>query len=204
MSHLEHKLEAYLDGALDPRASQAVEAHLNICPACQAELDELRQLSHLLRAAPLPEFTPVRDFKSQVLLQLPRQQAAPQRHAASPMQLLPWLAPAAVVLGWIFAQVTLNLAALVSLAGQAGWLGHLAGWTASAPEQSLGMFAAQAALSGLLGAQGRSGLELLGSADLLVLELLSVLLIQAAAAALYWAALAFVWRGQAQNLDNVR
>lgn len=44
MSHIEADLLAYLHGELSPAASQAVEAHLTQCPACRAELVELRAL----------------------------------------------------------------------------------------------------------------------------------------------------------------
>jgi anti-sigma factor RsiW len=43
------KLGAYLDGQLDRRQVSELEIHLADCPACQAELAELRQLSELLR-----------------------------------------------------------------------------------------------------------------------------------------------------------
>ena len=70
------KLGAYLDGELDRRAQSEVQAHLETCPACQDELEELRRLSHLLRAAPQPDFTPASDFKAQLMLQLPRREEA--------------------------------------------------------------------------------------------------------------------------------
>lgn len=41
--YFEERISAYLDGELTPRETEAVEHHLGVCPACQWELDTLRQ-----------------------------------------------------------------------------------------------------------------------------------------------------------------
>jgi len=43
------ELQAFHDGELPPAASSAVAAHLRGCPACRAELAELRSLDSLLK-----------------------------------------------------------------------------------------------------------------------------------------------------------
>jgi hypothetical protein len=48
------QLSAYLDGELAPDDRAALETHLVTCPACQAELDDLRGLRAMLRAMPAP------------------------------------------------------------------------------------------------------------------------------------------------------
>ncbi|HEV8615844.1 MAG TPA: zf-HC2 domain-containing protein [Methylomirabilota bacterium] len=43
------RLGAYLDGALDPRATRSTTGHLAGCARCQAEIDSLRSLRSLLQ-----------------------------------------------------------------------------------------------------------------------------------------------------------
>ena len=66
-------LGAYLDGELSAERRAWVEAHLQTCAACQADLDALASLSSLLHAEPLPpaSLSP-RDFARQVTGRLPR------------------------------------------------------------------------------------------------------------------------------------
>jgi predicted anti-sigma-YlaC factor YlaD len=193
---MQAKLGAYLDGELDPRGQIEVQAHLETCPACRAELEELRQLSTLLRAAPLPEFTPALDFKAQLMLQLPRRADAPQAHANR--QVLAWLAPALVLAGWIFVQVVLGLGTLVSVAHQTGLLDGAAAWAGGAPQQMQWVAIVQSTLGGMLGPQGQAGLTVLNDTGLFVQNLLIPLLLQVGAAVLYWGALALLWRDRVQ------
>ena len=197
--HISSKLGAYLDGELDRRAQFEVQAHLETCPACRAELEELRRLSSLLRAAPQPEFPSTLDFKAQFMLQLPRRTETPPR---SNGRMLLWLAPALVLLGWAFIQVALSLSTLVSLASQAGLLGGLASWINADSQQMLWVTAAQAALGGLLGPQGQTGLVVLNDAGLFTQNLVISLLLQLGAAVFYWGALALVWHYKAKALWN--
>ncbi len=48
------QLSAYLDDQLDPAERAALEIHLSDCPACQAELADLRALRSMLRAMAAP------------------------------------------------------------------------------------------------------------------------------------------------------
>jgi len=50
-----NKLGAYLDDELDEQIRRQVEEHLRQCPACTAELQELRHLSRYLDMVPEPE-----------------------------------------------------------------------------------------------------------------------------------------------------
>jgi anti-sigma factor RsiW len=52
--HVADRLSAYLDGALDVRDLEHVQAHLDTCPACVREHDELVALRGLLRGLPEP------------------------------------------------------------------------------------------------------------------------------------------------------
>lgn len=47
-------LAAYQDGQLRGRRLQYTERHLDRCARCRAELEELRRVTHLLRALPPP------------------------------------------------------------------------------------------------------------------------------------------------------
>jgi hypothetical protein len=58
-------LQDYLEGLLDPEAEETVRAHLEGCPRCQDEVEELSRLMTDLRALPL-EALPSRDLWPQV------------------------------------------------------------------------------------------------------------------------------------------
>lgn len=51
-------LSSYLDGELDARRRLAMEAHLDGCAACRAELEQLRALSGVLAEVPQPVLPP--------------------------------------------------------------------------------------------------------------------------------------------------
>ena len=52
------RLGAYGDGELSDAARAGMEEHLARCPACRAELNRLRALSHMLAAADEPAMPP--------------------------------------------------------------------------------------------------------------------------------------------------
>jgi len=54
-AHIEHRLQAYLDGELSEANVAAVEAHVAECASCRAALDELRELQALLVSDAAPE-----------------------------------------------------------------------------------------------------------------------------------------------------
>jgi len=194
--NVQEKLGAYLDGELDPRSQAAVQAHLAACPACQAELDELQDLSLMLRAAPQPEFTPALDFKAQLVLQLPRDAAREPLAAPARGSALPWLAPVLVLGGWIFVQLTLGLTSLVGWANNLGLLGQSANWAASGPQQMQWY----SALTSTLGLNGFASLKFFNDAGVFTSNLLAPVLIQIVVALVYWGVLALVWRGGAKAM----
>jgi anti-sigma factor RsiW len=55
------QISAYHDGELDSSRREEVERHLLQCPACSAELTELRKMSNLFveRAAPQPKLSQI-------------------------------------------------------------------------------------------------------------------------------------------------
>jgi hypothetical protein len=188
------QLGAYLDGELRGQRLLEMQAHLETCPSCQKELDELRQLSHLLRAAPLPEFTPASRFASQLMLQLPRRDETVR--PVSRAQWIGWLIPVALLIAWVFIQVTVSLASVVSVAGQAGWLGESAAWVIPGPQQMPWFAATQALLGNSLNMNSQVNLEVVNQASLFVQDLIGPFFLQSIVAVLYLAWLAIWWPGR--------
>lgn len=195
---IRNKLAAYLDGVLTRRDQIEVESHLKTCQACRDELDELRQLSHLLQAAPQPAFIPALDFKAQLMLQLPRR--GETLHPAPNGQLL--VVPVLVLVVWIFIQVTLGLSTLLLLAFQAGFLDGAAAWVTNAPRQMLWFTTAQATIGSGLGAEGLADLNIFNDAGLFLQNLVTLLLLQIGVAVFYWGALTLVWQTRIKTLWN--
>jgi RNA polymerase sigma-70 factor (ECF subfamily) len=52
------KVSAYHDGEMPAALRQEMERHLEQCPRCQAELEELRELSASLGTLPIPQASP--------------------------------------------------------------------------------------------------------------------------------------------------
>jgi anti-sigma factor RsiW len=50
--HIDHQIEAYLDGELNPGLAAALEAHAGTCDRCTAELGLARRIRAELRATP--------------------------------------------------------------------------------------------------------------------------------------------------------
>lgn len=115
----EHVLEwlpAYHDGELPPARRQQVEKHLQDCPTCRRELDELAGLSALLKAEPLPVRTPAKRFAAQVQLRLPHDDATRSRQA-HPRWVLG--TPLTLVIVWAFLQAALWVTSAVLATGWA-------------------------------------------------------------------------------------
>lgn len=188
---MRNKIGAYLDGELGQRAQREMQAHLESCADCRAELEELRRLSQLLKEGPLPSFTPAHTFKAQIMLQLP-----PQAEAAQPRtkgRLWTWLAPVTALAGWIFMQVTLGISWMITLANQAGLIDGSIHLAAGQSQPLTWITVLQAVLNGGLDPASQTGLNLLNDAEMFTHNLLLPLLLQIGAALVYWAALALVW-----------
>ncbi len=110
--HVMGWLGAYHDGELEEVRRQQVEAHLQSCEGCRAELSRLRALAHLLQASPLPEgLTPPERFVSQVRLQL---QPRPAQPAWQSVLEIGWrLTPLGLLGAWGFVQAIFIVSAAV-------------------------------------------------------------------------------------------
>ena len=132
--HVMEWLEAYHDGELEESRRRQVEAHLQSCESCRAELSRLQALAHLLQAPPLPEgLTPPERFVSQVRLQL---QPRPAQPAWQSVLEVGWrLVPLGLLGAWGFAQAVFLVSAAVLVALGAGLDGNLAmQWLPSAQD----------------------------------------------------------------------
>lgn len=126
--HVVDRLPLYHDGELDEQQKARVEAHLESCPDCQAELESLRKLSGVLNMARVPApVQPAEAFAARVRAELAgtRPQTGWQRGLRTA-----WKAAPFVWVGtWLFIQAVSLAAALLATAGLGGLLdlGRLAG-----------------------------------------------------------------------------
>jgi anti-sigma factor RsiW len=81
--HILDRLDAYLDGELEPAAREGVRAHIAACAGCRAEETLRRRLADLLAAVPAPAAP---SLAERVLARLEADDARP----ADPFR---WLAP---------------------------------------------------------------------------------------------------------------
>lgn len=73
VQHVYHLLDDYYDNELSPVARRRVEAHLDRCPSCRAELEQLDQLGDLLSEYCVPDaFSAAETFQAQVALRVAR------------------------------------------------------------------------------------------------------------------------------------
>jgi anti-sigma factor RsiW len=110
--HISQWLNAYHDGELRPRRRALVEAHLEACPQCQAELDELQALSALLNEEPLPAVrTTPEQFAAQVALRLPRQE--PRRQNGTNFRWLWYAVPISILVAFGFLRTITTVSELL-------------------------------------------------------------------------------------------
>jgi anti-sigma factor RsiW len=69
--HVSEQISAYIDGALGVRDVERVKAHLDTCPSCLQEYQEVQGVQRLLRA--LPDPAPQPGFLDRVHWQLQRE-----------------------------------------------------------------------------------------------------------------------------------
>jgi hypothetical protein len=142
------QLGPYLDGELQGAARRALQAHLETCAACRAELAELRQLSTALRSTPLPAgLMPANQFVDQLAGRLPPRPASP---AGFPASRASWLAPVALLAVVVLLQVVSVLNTLFMAATASGQLGGLGAWLAPGSGQTLWFSATQLLSQSLL------------------------------------------------------
>jgi hypothetical protein len=111
-------ISTWLDGALDPPAAAALEAHVAACDACRARAGELRAVRASLAA--LPRVDPPRSFRlhpSQLAAPAPRRPYAP-----SPwMRYAPAVSAAAMVVFAVLVGVDITRTADDSAPGMGGF-----------------------------------------------------------------------------------
>jgi anti-sigma factor RsiW len=187
--HVTDWLGAYHDGELEESRRQQVEAHLQVCEDCHAELNRLRALARLLQASPLPGgLMPPERFVSQVRLQLPPRPAQPAWRLVLEIG---WrLAPLGLLGVWGFVQAIFIVSAAVLVALWAGLDINLAGqWLPSAPD----MWAAQILTLPIPGLEVGTILEFLGDDWLPVWSFALETGLLIVTGLLYWSWLASWW-----------
>lgn len=115
-------LNAYLDGELYGSRLLEIKHHLTVCTSCRETLKELRLVSEILQADPLPAFLPAEQFAANLLLRLPHRplHAQPPKPGSTAW----WLVPAVLLGGWAFVQAILLLTNWVTAANLLGLLGE--------------------------------------------------------------------------------
>ena len=124
--HVTEWLNAYLDGELHGSRLQHVEAHLDQCEICLAELESLEKLSDVLQEVPAAEFTPPERFAAQVRLRLPRQKTAPVRNRI--LEVGWWMIPVALLVIWILVNASFFIYDALSVANRLGFLTSISDW----------------------------------------------------------------------------
>jgi anti-sigma factor RsiW len=121
MLHCSDQLDAYYDGELSAARRRQVEAHLEECPTCRAELEQRRRLSALLVETPLPDvFSAPQLFGAQVALRVSRQRAERSRYQGAAWHIVPLLLLSGlIVLQGLFA-VLGSLTGIVRMAERLG------------------------------------------------------------------------------------
>ena len=195
--HITEWLNAYLDGELNKARTSQVEDHLAECAECNAELDELRGLSALLReTAPTGEFISTERFVSNLTLNLPRQPEHSQRRKI--LEVGWWLIPVGTLGIWLFLQVTFTLSALVLRASDAGLLGNTFTMDSSNSLETEWF----ASLTNWFGYQSVSALSMFNNAELFIHYLIVPFILQAFLAVIYLIWLASWWLRQKKQSSS--
>jgi hypothetical protein len=168
--HVSEWLGAYHDGELHGSRLRQVEAHLAGCATCQAELDEIRNLSSLLHShEPAEDFLPTERFVANLALQLPRQ--AEQHPAHSALKTIWWLAPIGLLGIWLCVDITNTLSAFLTLAVDSGLFNGNLAWLGGNPIQMGWFTTTQNLFSNQLGGLGVEILASLNDAHLFLVQL---------------------------------
>ncbi len=188
--HGQEWLNAYLDGELRGWRLERVEDHLAGCPACRAELEALRRLSHMIQQVSLPQSLPSAErFTAQVMLRLPRQPI--RTNQGSMREMAWWLAPATLLAAWAFVQAVFWLSTGIWTAGEVGLLGEKAAWLA--PEaQGAGVLTGALQWLGMM--PGGSMQQIAGLSEGIGWNLLLQLILEGGLALLYLGWLVTWWQ----------
>ncbi|MDI6769887.1 MAG: zf-HC2 domain-containing protein [Anaerolineales bacterium] len=193
-------LNAYLDGELHGQRRLEVKKHLVSCAACRNDLQELRTVSDLLRAAPAPAFLPVERFVAQLILRLNAQDIAlqlPRRalrdRSPKPDSWAGWLVPAGLLGVWFFLRTIFTLTTAISAADASGLLGQASAWFTGGQTQAAWFAAITSLFGGQMSAAQQSTLSLFNQVSVFGGDLFSGFLWQAVVVLLYWGWLAAWW-----------
>jgi len=88
---IQRRLPDYPDGDLNPFWKRQVASHLEVCPDCRQEAEELAEVMSLYQAEPLPDPGPAfwQDFQQELHLKLAQVNQTP---APSPWRRASWAA----------------------------------------------------------------------------------------------------------------
>src|SRR3990172_7230312 len=169
-NHVTEWLGAYHDGELRNARLRQIEGHLAQCPTCQAELDEIRNLSALLlNTATNGDFLLTERFVANLALNMPRRSELPQPRNA--LNIGWWLIPVGLLGIWLFINITLSLSSVVTLAADAGLLDGNLAWLQDNPLQMQWFATAMNLFGNQLGALARETLSALNDANLFISRL---------------------------------
>jgi anti-sigma factor RsiW len=190
--HVSEWLGALLDGELQGLKLRQVKDHLTTCAVCQAELNELRSLSRLLKSSTLadrPE--PLEDFTAALIPHLPTRPAV---NPPTKRQELAWLLiPIGVAVVWPFLHTLSIFDGLIRTAGSVQLLDGLSGWFVNAPAHSFWFLALTSFYGSHLAGDGLPLLTIVDSLRVLRIGLETQLAWQLGGGLLYWGMLAALW-----------
>jgi anti-sigma factor RsiW len=119
--HVDHLLNDYCDNELSPASRRQVEAHLDGCLLCRAELERLHQLQDLLSEYRVPDaFSAANVFQAQVILKVARRPRERAGYRGAAWHLVPLALLSAVV---ILQALFVLFSVLWRVARSAQWLG---------------------------------------------------------------------------------
>lgn len=128
-NHVSQWLNAYHDDELRPRRRALVEAHLEECQQCQAELEELQALSAVLQEDPLPEMrTSPEQFAAQVALRLPRHGEPARRQNGSNFRWLWYALPVGILVAVGFLRTIVSVSEVLMWVERLGINPGLVSW----------------------------------------------------------------------------
>jgi predicted anti-sigma-YlaC factor YlaD len=200
-NHITEWLNAYLDGELHGSRLQYVEAHLDTCEVCLAELEALEKLSDVLQEVPAAEFSPPERFAAQVRLRLPRQKTAPVRNKI--LEVGWWMIPVALLAIWIFMNTSFFLYDVLSVADRFGLMISSSNWM----RLDLWSAADWSSMLGRIGLLRGNSLAMAISTEAFTRSSLPQITLQVSIALLYLSWIAIWWtrhtrRGHSQPLEG--
>jgi len=192
VKHITPWLNAYLDGELSAAQLRQVEKHLAECDECQAELEQMRNLSALLHETVSTEdFLSTERFVSNLTLNLPRRPEHSQPRKV--LEIAWWLIPVGALGVWLFFQITFSLSSVVLNISETGLLGSGLSSLQANPSQTGWFSLTMDLFGGQLGFTGKLILSAFNELNLFFRDMTSRFILQALFATLYLGWLASWW-----------